>query len=275
MKIITDILKRYYDEIEKETDQEYLLEIKRKLKLSTESLNQLREVIRENEFPSQEEEINFFKYQKPILQGHLFFYGKQLSYYIEGPKLGSELQKQYLKKKIKRYENRKKRNIEFYVHYIQRETASDHLYFLRKNIQLYLFTKNFQMNKDPLFTTNKSNIAAEIVANGLIIDFFNNELNNIFGNKKEVKPEVLTNLSWTGSKTDLVELLFALKEAGAIRYGNPEMKKLKEASEALFNIKLGNIHKTFSQIKARQKDPTKFLDTLKNGLLQKINYDQW
>lgn len=52
------------------------------------------------------------------------------------------------------------------------------------------------------------------------------------------------------------------------------MKKLKEASEVLFNIKLGNIHKTFSQIKARQKDPTKFLDTLKNGLIQKINYDQ-
>lgn len=101
MKIITDILEKYYDEIEKETDQEYLLEIKRKLKLSTESLNQLREVIRENEFPSQEEEINFFKYQKPILQGYLFFYGKQLSYYLEGPKLGSELQKQYLKKKIK------------------------------------------------------------------------------------------------------------------------------------------------------------------------------
>lgn len=66
------------------------------------------------------------------------------------------------------------------------------------------------MNKDPLFTTNKSNIAAEIVANRLIIDFFNKELNNIFRNKKEVKPEVLTNLSWTGSKTDLVELLFAL-----------------------------------------------------------------
>ncbi|WP_397447939.1 RteC domain-containing protein [Polaribacter sp. R77954] len=219
--------------------------------------------------------MEFFKYQKPKLQGCLFFYGTQLTYYLECPKVGSELQKQYLKKSIKRLENRKKRNLEFFFYYTQKETISDNLYFLRKNIQLSLFAKNFQMNKYPLFNTNKSTVAAEITGNRLCIDFFNKELNTKFKNKKEVKPEVLTNLSWTGSKTDLVELLFALKESGAIRNGNSEIKKLKEVCEVLFNIKLGNIHKTFSQIKARQKDPTKFLDTLKNGLLQKINYDPW
>ena len=48
------------------------------------------------------------------------------------------------------------------------------------------------------------------------------------------------------------------------------MKKLVKVCKALFGIDLGNVYKTYSEIKLREKDPTKFLDLMKVRLTQKI-----
>jgi hypothetical protein len=90
---------------------------------------------------------------------------------------------------------------------------------------------------------------------------------------EEVKPKILRDLSWTASKTDLVELIYALNSSGAIRNGQAEIKKLSNICKELFDIDLGNIYKTFSEIKLREKDNTKFLDQLKLSLVKKINSD--
>jgi hypothetical protein len=107
-----------------------------------------------------------------------------------------------------------------------------------------------------------------------LTSFYDLELNNllILENKfteKEVRPAILNNLSWTGTKTDLIELIFALNESNAIRNGQAELKKIVAVVELIFEIELGNIHKVFDQIRAREKDPTKFLDILRYGLIKK------
>ena len=130
--------------------------------------------------------------------------------------------------------------------------------------------------KDPEFTTSHDYLVSKIIAHDLLIVFFSNEL-KILKNKKlnavvieEVKPAVLKDLNWTGTKTDLVELIFALKESGVLRNGRAELKKIKNVIELLFEIELGNIYKIFEQIKAREKDQTKFIDSLKIGLINRI-----
>ena len=50
-----------------------------------------------------------------------------------------------------------------------------------------------------------------------------------------------------------------------------EMKKITELCKVLFDIDLGNIYKTFDEIKTRKKDPTKFIDLIKTSLLKKLN----
>ena len=87
---------------------------------------------------------------------------------------------------------------------------------------------------------------------------------------KEVKPPILEDLRWTGTKTELTELLYALNASGVLRNGEVEMKKLVMVCKELFNLDLGNIYKTYGEIKAREKDPTKFLDLMKMRLLQKM-----
>ena len=91
---------------------------------------------------------------------------------------------------------------------------------------------------------------------------------------EQVKPAILENFSWTGTKTELVELIYALNTTGCINNGQTEMKIIIDICKELFNIELGNIYKTFNEIKDREKDPTKFLNKLTINLYKRINSEQ-
>ena len=243
---------------------------------SKDCLDQLRKHLREFKFPNKEAEIIFFKYQKPQIYGNLKFLVSKLMYLSEKPNGNIQKQRDYINRILKKIEARKKRNIEFFKYYKHDETSFDDKYFTRGNNQLELYSNTMHLDNDPEFSTSHDCKAAEIIAYDLLTNFYANELNKLHLeenhlNIKEVKPTILKDLAWTASKTDLIELIFALKSSGALKNGNSEIKKLGEICEELFDIELGNIHKTFEQIRARKKDPTKFLNKLTVSLAYEIN----
>ncbi|MBK5209489.1 MAG: RteC domain-containing protein, partial [Flavobacteriaceae bacterium] len=69
-----------------------------------------------------------------------------------------------------------------------------------------------------------------------------------------------------------LETLNALHAVGAIGNGEASIKKSVQIYELLFGISLGNYHKTFSEIRAREKDPTRFIDRSKVALLINSRY---
>jgi hypothetical protein len=77
-------------------------------------------------------------------------------------------------------------------------------------------------------------------------------------------------LFWTGSKTDLTELIYALHSSGAINSGTADIKELASAFEQIFNIELGNYYHTFIEIRARKSSKTKFLDMLTNVIIRRF-----
>jgi hypothetical protein len=109
----------------------------------------------------------------------------------------------------------------------------------------------------------------------MLTDFYKKELQKI--NKSEnqhiefqTKEEVLYNFNWSATKVDLIELIYALQCSGTINNGNSDIKKIAKACEQLFNIDLGNYYRTFSDIRSRKMSQTKFIDKLKDSLLNKI-----
>lgn len=76
----------------------------------------------------------------------------------------------------------------------------------------------------------------------------------------------MNSIGWNGTKTDLVELIYSLYATGSV---NGELKDIFEVAEKVFSIDLGNFYRTYTDIKYK-KNPTSFLDTLKEGLLEKI-----
>ncbi|UMB60156.1 RteC domain-containing protein [Lutibacter sp. A80] len=250
--------------------------LKQGITLSRECLNEFSSLVRSKKFTSKKEEITFFKYQKPYVEGRLQYFKWLHNYLLEKPISGNSKQQKYISNELNKLDRRKWKQLEFVKYYRLKENKLDHLYFLRDIEQLDLFVDRSHHFKDPEFTTSHDYLVSKIIAHDLLIAFFSNEL-KILKNKKsnavvieEVKPAILKDLSWTGTKTDLVELIFALKESGVLRNGRAELKKIKNVIELLFEIELGNIYKIFEQIKAREKDQTKFLDSLKIGLINRI-----
>ena len=75
-------------------------------------------------------------------------------------------------------------------------------------------------------------------------------------------------LTWIDSKTDLCELIFALHAKGS--FGRIPLTRLASYIQNVFNIELNsNISRTFSDMCLRN-DPTPFLDSLTDILLEKM-----
>lgn len=277
MKKIASIIEKFdmsINEIENSTinENEKLTSL---IKITQDYLNECRLELRYRKFSSKEKEINFFKYQKPIINGHLKFYVCKLNYLACKPTVSEKQQEVFIHKKIKSLESRKKKNMSFFTYYKYGSTRLDEKYFLRGSDQLDLFDNSYELDRDPQFSTSHDLRASEIICYDLITNYFKEELSLLKNEKvvvEDVKPLVFRDLPWTASKTDLTELLYALNAAGAIKNGEAEMIKLVVICNELFNIDLGNIQKTFEQIRSRKKDHTKFLDKLTSSLSKELNF---
>lgn len=71
-------------------------------------------------------------------------------------------------------------------------------------------------------------------------------------------------MKWTGSKTDLVELMYAMKFS--INNGKVTIKYITQSFEQLFQVKLGNVYDIIEDICARKIERTKYLNSLVNNL---------
>jgi len=278
MKKIDRIIADYSAKLSK-VDKSTLAEsnkIIESVKLSVLCLEELRLLLKKNDFSSVESEIKFFKYQKPYVYGRAIYFSQLQKFQTDKPKSNIREQRNFIEAAIRKLEIKKFKQREFFRYCRNREKRLDKFYFLRSNEQYEIYLDTARLDGDPQFSTSYCKKAAEIIEYDLLTSFYDLELNNLTKLEnnltiKEVKPAVLNNLSWTGTKTDLIELIFALNESNALRNGQSELKKIVAVVELIFEIDLGNIYKVFDQIRAREKDPTKFLDNLKYGLIKKIN----
>lgn len=77
-------------------------------------------------------------------------------------------------------------------------------------------------------------------------------------------------MSWTISKTALTELIYALYSKSVFNNGNADIKQIAQSFEAFFNIDLGDFYHTYLELKNRKINRTKFIDSLREGLIQKM-----
>lgn len=248
------------------------------IEITRKYLNDLRQLVREEGFKNDQEEIYFFKHQKPSIHGNIKFFAMQRTYRISTKTNGNSQKKEYIQSILTKLGSKRNDYPEFYRYFQLKDTSLDNIYFRRgyTNLDAYINTAHF--DKDPDFSTDYDFKVAEIKAFELISKFFQNELiefkmQNIIPKYVEVKPKIMEDISWTGSKTDLIELVYSLHASDAIKNGNANLKKMMDVTSLVFNIDLGNYHNTYIQIKDRKNDQTKFLDNLKSDLLRRIDIE--
>ncbi len=233
----------------------------------------LRKRVVEKGFRSLAEEIRFFKHIKPQILSKLIYYAKLFSIESKRPRSSAKFQKKYLNDQINKLQVYFNDNLEFYHYYRRGASTLDEQYFVRGKSDLRSSTESFHFFIDEQFSTCQDGTVATIIAYDMLIVYLQQEIEKLDTNTHEPKLYSMkkpSNLFWTGSKTELIELIYALQSSGAINSGTADIKELASLFEHVFNIDLGNYYHTFIEIRARKCSRTKFLDALIEVLRKRL-----
>ncbi|MBJ7880730.1 RteC domain-containing protein [Gelidibacter salicanalis] len=232
-------------------------------------IKQLRNEVIEKGFGSKYEEISFFKHVKPQIFSRLIYYVRLFNIESKRPRSSSKFQIRYLNNHIDKLQVFFNDNLEFYHYYRRGATTLDEEYFIRGKSDLRLPTESYHFFIDEQFSTCQDTTVATIIAYDMLIVYLQQEIEKLQTSTdtyNNAMKQSSSKLFWTGSKTELTELIYALHSSGAINSGTADIKELASLFEQMFNIGLGNYYHTFIEIRARKSNKTKFVDKLKDSL---------
>lgn len=225
-------------------------------------------------FPTSEEEIQFFKEQKPLIISKLIYYNKIIDIESNLP-TAKEFKVKYLKKEIDKISKYLKDNSFFNQYYRSGATHNDLKYFTRNRDKSLSYYECHIINYDISVSTSHDFNVAQILANDLIIFYLEDKLENLLANSKLNPNQNLTALNWTGNRIDFIELLYALQTQKVINNGSMEMKEFATAFGQMFNIELEEtIYRSYYDIKNRKSARTKFLNALAETLNSRMEEDE-
>tara|TARA_R110002126_G_scaffold22865_8_gene81117 strand:+ start:14026 stop:14865 length:840 start_codon:yes stop_codon:yes gene_type:complete len=236
-------------------------------------LKKLQVQISKNSFPSLKDEIYFFKHIKPQFFSKLIYYGRLFHIESKRPRGSNAAQIKYLKTQIKKLQIFFNDNLEFYNYYRRGAISLDEQYFVRGKRDLRLPLESFHFLIDVRFSTCQDGTVAIIMAYDMLIVYLQGEIDILTINMDELNTKPMerpSKLFWTGSKTDLIELIYALHASNTINSGTVDIKELASHFEHFYNIDLGNYYHTFIEIRSRKTGRTKFLDKLIEMLKQRM-----
>ena len=174
--------------------------------LILECLSEVKEHVLKRGFKNIEEEIRFFKYQKPVILSKLIYYNA--IYKIETKKpYGAKPIRKYLNKELKKLKRFFDNNLDFYKYYRSNNSLLDEKYFVRGRHDIKLWLDTYYFQSDQSFSTSHDYKVAKIIANDLIQVYIEDQLYHKF---KKNKSKAQKKLKWTGSKVALIELIYAL-----------------------------------------------------------------
>lgn len=218
----------------------------------------LKNFVNQYEFKTKDEEIYFFKDVKVLFYSEYLFFEKLFKLELTLPSDTSAQRQAYLSELglVNKFVSD---NHQLFSYYINKSTYLDEKYFtgLRPEAQL---------NVDVKFCSSHDKIFSEIRAYEKLRLHLLKEIAKLDEDRKEKSP-----IKWTGMKTDLIELLYALHAAGVFNNAKADIKQLAKAFENAFNVDLGNYYNTFKEIRLRKTNKIAFVNTLAGVLDKRID----
>jgi len=238
-----------------------------------EKLKEIGKWLKKHLFTSVQEEIQFFKALKPKIVSKLIFHQSILKIETKLPPTKKKKKKHYEKELVNIYEYGMN-NKEFYEYYRSKGSYKDEEYFVRKQYK-NLLDNCSHINSDSKLCTSHDFIFSTFIANEMLEGYLEKKLEELNGKCSLSNPAAGSNLNWTASKVDLVELIYALQLSGAINGGNIDIKELAICFGKMLNMDIeDNLYRAYLDIKSRKTIQTKFLNTITENLNRKMNEDE-
>lgn len=226
-------------------------------------LLKLREYILDYSFEDVEEEILFFKSIKPRFHKELLYWAEIVCIEACRPSGEDSSAKRYIKNRLKEIQGYIVRNHFIYEYYKLDRTHMDEILYLR-NSSFPLLPVDCT-GLEPAFSTPAGNILAGIMAMEEVALWLKSS-------QEQSRPETGSDnehagLVWTGSKAQLIELVYALESYGVFNNGKTNIKEVMSYLQYCFKVdKVANYYGYFQGMRIRKKDRTPFL----NGLIEHV-----
>ena len=162
------------------------------------------------------------------------------------------------------------KNLDFYQYYRTNSTFLDEKYFLRGNVDFKINLNNYYFEFDPKFSTTQDCKVALIMANDLLSIYIDKKIIELEKALNGIYTTQISKLQWTASKVALIELIYALQTEGVFNNGTANVKDNANRFPETFNVDLGQYRRMFLDIRTRKDDRAKFINTLKDKLLLRM-----
>lgn len=244
------------------------------IRLCNGTLSELQHMVEKEDFEDSASEINFFRNIKSLPMSYLIYFSEVRNCENSIPKAGSSPKIRFLEKEVKKINKFFSQNKDFVNYMEQSHNYMDPQFFTRNNLDNFPFAPTINYYQYPEFSTSHDMLWAMVQAMYKFIHYIRDKLHKLQPDNKvlyaEKQPKLLL---WSGSKTALVELIYSLYADGALNHGNVEISTIISSFEDFFNTKLDQGYKTYSEIKARKGDRTKYLNQLILKLENKMRRD--
>jgi hypothetical protein len=225
------------------------------------TLHQLHKYIAEYQFISVTEEIDFFKNTKPILVSQYLFHHKIFSIRSLSSFQRASQQRERIIKAMETEQMFVKKNYPFYIYCMSNATHLDEQYFLRN------LSAHESITVNPRFSTSHDGKLSRFIAGELMKPVLVNQLNYL-DNQSD---HATSSLTWTASKTDLTELIYALQATGVFNDGTADLRQVAGTFQAMFGIDLKDYYRLYQDIRVRKTSQKSFIIRLKEHLQAKLD----
>lgn len=234
-------------------------------------LETLKTNIVKYKFESKKDEISFFKDIKPQFVSKLIYYNEIYNIITNKPFGGNKALKKYYTGELAKLKSFYTENVEFFKYYRNGNTYLDNKYFVRGRYDIKLTLDSFYFQADSRFSTSHDFKVAKIMANDLIQNYLESEIVKIENKAPLFNLTEKQVQKWTGTKIALIELVYALHAEGVFNNGASDLKETAKFFEEVFDVDLGQFHRTFFEMRARKADRTKFLNSLRDTLVRRMD----
>ncbi len=235
--------------------------------LADKAVAHLKPLVPDN-FGNTRDEIYFFKHIQPHILSKKIYYSQLFRIEADRPKSIRDDYRKFLDQELQRITMFFEVHNALFLYFRGGATERDEQYFLRNSTYNNEYPVDLDGMLDTRFCTVTSFKLAELIALEDVSKYLITKLENLYALPRNLqyKPR----LRWTESKTDLVELGYALHLVGSFNNGEADIKQVFEWLENSLDVDFGNVYSNFRDIRMRKKEMATFLTRLKDGLLKRI-----
>jgi len=244
-------------------------------------LSRLREQTLKHPFKDQQEEITFFKKEKPLFVAEQFYVIDLCIIQSARPGYDTTLIREYLEKELRQTEVYLRKYSFLYQYYQLDSTDMDHLFFVRGAFPKDILIPDVA-DLDPEFSTACDHAWARFIACERLRDWLVAEIRALdsgatrsespgANERQPVPAGGPGGLRWTGETINLVELAYGIWLTGQVNEGNVSVTEIVEFMEKVFRVRIGKAHRRWQSLARRKRlSAFRYVDQVKAALQKRL-----